>query len=83
MSTLISLLDSPHQHHRTAVDWFHAITAKMGWATTPLTENRFIRIVSQPAYPNFRITAAAAAQNLNRFRSAFSGVHQFWPDDVS
>ena len=83
VNVLISLLDSAHQHHRATVDWFHTIAVKAGWATTPLTENGFIRIISQPTYPNLRITPAAAAQNLNRFRSAFAGVHQFWPDDVS
>jgi toxin-antitoxin system PIN domain toxin len=83
VNILISLLDSAHQHHRPAVEWFHTVAVKTGWASTPLTENGFIRIISQPTYPNLRITPAAAAQNLNRFRSAFAGVHRFWPDDVS
>ncbi len=83
VNVLISLLDSAHQHHRAAAEWFHTVAVKSGWATTPLTENGFIRIISQPTYPNLRITPAAAAQNLNQFRSAFAGVHRFWPDEIS
>ncbi|MDP9170099.1 MAG: VapC toxin family PIN domain ribonuclease [Acidobacteriota bacterium] len=83
VNVLISLLDSAHVHHEIAVRWFRAAAAAEGWATTPATENGFIRIVSNVSYPNLRLSPAMAAESLGRFKAGFPGIHQFWPDDVS
>jgi uncharacterized protein len=83
VNVLISLLDSAHVHHRLAVSWFRDIASIEGWATSPITENGFIRIVSNVNYPNLRLTSAVAAESLARFKAGFSGVHRFWPDEIS
>ena len=83
VNVLVSLLDSAHVHHQQAVQWFRAVAATEGWATCPITENGFIRVVSGVSYPNFRLTPAMAAQSLQRFKAGFSGVHRFWPAEVS
>ena len=83
VNVLISLLDSAHVHHRAATDWFLSGAAATGWATCPLTENGLIRITSHVSYPNLRLSPATAAESLALFKSAFAGVHRFWPDDIS
>jgi toxin-antitoxin system PIN domain toxin len=83
VNVLVSLLDSAHVHHGVAVAWFRKTAAAEGWATCPVTENGFIRIVSHVSYPNLRVAPAVAAESLTRFKAGFSGVHRFWADDIS
>ena len=83
VNVLVSLLDSAHVHHQPAVAWFRTVAVAEGWATCPVTENGFIRVVSSVSYPNFRLTPAMAAESLARFKAGFPGVHRFWPDGIS
>ena len=83
VNVLISLLDSAHVHHDAAVRWFRTTAAKDGWATSAITENGFIRVVSHVSYPNLRLTPALAAESLARFKAGFAGVHRFWADEIS
>jgi uncharacterized protein len=82
VNLLIALLDSAHEHHLRAVKWFEAVKRRK-WASCPLTENGFIRIVSQVSYPNSRRTPLHAGESLERFKNAASGAYQFWADDIS
>ena len=77
-SLLIALLDPSHTFHATAARWF-LDEADNGWATCPITQNGFVRIVSHSSYPG-SIPAAEALQVV-RQASAHS-KHTFWPDDV-
>jgi uncharacterized protein len=83
VNLLISILDSAHLHHPAAIAWFRSAAAVEGWATSPITENGFIRIVSHVSYPNLRLTPAMASASLAQFKAGFSGIHQFWPDEIS
>jgi len=83
VNLLISLLDSAHIHHLPARAWFRSVAALEGWATWPITENGFIRIVSNVSYPNLRLTPAAAAASLAQFKSGLAGIHHFWMDEIS
>jgi toxin-antitoxin system PIN domain toxin len=83
VNILISLLDSAHVHHGAVVRWFRGTAAKEGWATCPITENGFIRIVSHLNYANFRLTPAMAADSLARLKTSFTGIHRFWTDEIS
>jgi uncharacterized protein len=78
-NVLIALLDPAHIHHDIAHHWF-ATLGETGWATCPITQNGFVRIVSQPRYSNPVSTALAAAL-LASFVS--SPAHEFWPDSIS
>lgn len=74
------VIDPAHVAHDAAHGWF-AVSASVGWATCPLTENGVIRIVGHASYPNTPGSPAAVA-------SIFAGMrrvsdHVFWPDDVS
>lgn len=79
VNVLIALHDAQHVHHRDAQSWFLA-HADAGWASCPLTQNGFVRVISQPAYPN-ALTVGAAARLLRL--SCAASVHRFWPDDLS
>lgn len=79
VNVLIALLDARHSHHDIAHEWFDRHDSD--WATCPITENGFIRIVSGPTYGDRSgspSTAAATLADLVR-----RGGHSFWEDRVS
>jgi toxin-antitoxin system PIN domain toxin len=79
VNVLIALLDAAHQYHRAAWTWLEA-NIDAGWATCPITENGYVRIVSQPGYPNPSSTFEA----MQRLRAATENEHHaFWPDSLS
>lgn len=79
VNVLIAIHDASHTLHRTALEWF-AGNRGAGWASCPITQNGFIRILSQHRYP-LDITTAGALEVLAA--SCATTDHQFWPDDVS
>lgn len=79
VNVLLAMHDASHTHHQTARSWY-AQHRDAGWASCPITQNGFVRILSQPRYPA-NITTAAAIELLAS--SCASDDHQFWPDDVS
>ena len=80
VNVLIALFDPEHIHYETAHRWFGK-PSRGPWATCPLTENGFVRIVSNPGYPGRRTTVADAIHRLRTF--CRSKDHVFWPDSVS
>lgn len=80
VNVLVALFDADHVHHELAHDWFED-QREHGWATCPLTENGFVRVVSNPAYGLEGFRPDAAVRRLRAFRA--SGHHVFWPDSVS
>lgn len=80
VNLLISLFDSLHPNHDRAHHWFGS-EGKSSWATCPLTENAFVRILSNPAYPSVTATP-------NQVRAVLKEAcnvpgHSFWPDSIS
>lgn len=80
INILIALADPDHLHHGKAEAFFLA-NHKTGWATCPITENGFVRIISNPSYLKGPGTTEAARDILRQL-CAHEG-HRFWPDDVS
>ena len=80
VNLLLALCDSCHVHHELAHEWF-AAKGQLAWATCPITENGFIRIASQPSYPNSPGGTSCVANLLRRFCRGRG--HHFWPDAVS
>ncbi len=80
VNVLVALFDLDHVHHDLAHDWFadHRIA---GWATCPITENGFVRIVSNPRYRPDATRPDVLVDHLRRF--CRSGHHHFWPATVS
>ncbi len=79
VNVLIALLDANHLYHGRATAWLSENLA-FGWASSPVTQNGCLRIMSQPSYPNPR-PVALVAERLTE--AAASVEHEFWPDDVS
>jgi hypothetical protein len=79
VNVLLALLDSDHVDHERAGAWLDA-EIDGGWASCPITENGFVRIISQPRYPSPVPPAHAVAL----LAAAREGPHHaFWPCDVT
>lgn len=77
-NVLIALLWPSHEDHETAIRWF-AANRKKGWATCPVTEAGFVRIVSNPAFSRDAVSPREAAGLLAANTSAPD--HVFWAAD--
>jgi toxin-antitoxin system PIN domain toxin len=80
VNVLIALFNEHHIHHEAAHDWF-ADHQDAPWATCPLTENAFLRILSDPSQRATRLPMPTLADHLGRF--CRGERHEFWPDAVS
>lgn len=80
VNALIALADPFHVHHARVQAWFHGEKAR-GWATCPLTENGFLRILGNPSYKDSPGSPAELRPVLQDICSAPG--HQFWPDEIS
>lgn len=79
VNVLIAMFDEQHVHHHVAHDWWRA-NQTGGWASCPLTQNGFVRIVSQPGYAN-PVSTSFAVDLLGQ--EMIETDHAFWPDSVS
>lgn len=79
VSVLIALFDRDHVRSGQVGDWFSE-NAPNGWASCAVTENGFVRIVSQPSYPNPIGVTSAIGILANATAHRF---HKFWHCDVS
>lgn len=80
INILIALADPDHEHHGKAESFFLA-NHNLGWATCPITENGFVRIISDSRYPRGPRNSDAACAILKQL-CAHEG-HRFWSDDLS
>lgn len=80
VNVLIALFDPDHLYHEPAHRWLSSLE-QAAWATCPLTENGFARILGNPNYPDSPGSPAAAINKLSAFARVSN--HVFWPDDIS
>jgi uncharacterized protein len=80
VNVLVALFDPAHVQHEPAHKWF-AVNRKFRWATCPLTENAFVRVLSNPAYPGESVTIEDAVSRLRTLCS--DRDHVFWPGSAS
>lgn len=79
INVLLALLDGDHVDHATARQWLDR-EIRHGWASCAITQNGFVRIISQPHYPS----PVPPAQAIDRLARATSTAHhEFWPCSVS
>ena len=79
VNVLVALFDGNHALHSSAMQWF-AEHGDAGWASCPITQNGYIRVMSQPGYPEHMPVVAL----VERLRQATRHTaHEFWPDDAS
>lgn len=61
VNVLIALVDSAHLNHEAAHRWFDG---GRDWATCPITENAFVRILANPAYPTVQARPSQVVTHL-------------------
>lgn len=79
VNVLLALLDVDHVDHRRAEEWISE-EIQHGWASCALTENGFVRIISQPKYPS-PVSPSEAVERLRR--ATRTEHHEFWPCSIS
>jgi uncharacterized protein len=80
VNVLIALADARHVHHAPAKRYLSDIHMQ-GWATCPITENGFLRMLGRPESDSGLQSVDEARLLLNSLK-AVPG-HQFWPDGIS
>lgn len=79
VNVLLASLDSDHTDHIRAIGWIND-WAEHGWASCAITQNGFVRIISQHRYPN----SVAPGQAIDRLAHATcTKYHEYWPCSVS
>lgn len=79
INVLLALLDADHVDHPRARAFLEAEIGA-GWASCAITQNGFVRVISQPRYPS----PVAPGLAIQRLAEACAGEqHEFWPCDVS
>lgn len=79
VNVLVALLWPAHEGHERAQNWF-AKNAGAGWATCPMTQAGFVRIVSNPAFSRDAVTPKEAIELLAA--NMRHKAHQFWADEI-
>jgi toxin-antitoxin system PIN domain toxin len=79
VNVLLALLDRDHVDHERARAWITA-EIEQGWASCAISENGFVRIISQPRYPS-PVSPSHAIDLLARATHTLH--HEFWPCTVS
>lgn len=78
VGVLLALYDPRHVHHAASRAWFDTVDA---WATTPLTEAAFVRLLSNPVVMGEQVSPVDAVAALDAVRHA--PRHRFLADDSS
>ena len=79
VNVMLALFDPVHLHHAIVRDWY--VNGPHAVATCPLSELGFVRICSNPRYPNPLDSPEQALALLRALHA--EARHSFWPDDVS
>jgi uncharacterized protein len=79
VNVLVALFWPAHNDHEKTLNWFKHYSSR-GWATCPLTQSSFVRIVSNPMFSRSAVTVEEAtkllAENLEH------PSHVFWPAEA-
>ena len=78
VNVLVALSLTTHQHHAAATRWFgQGVT----WATTPMTEAAYLRLLTNPRVTGHEIGGAEVLAALGEMRAV--PTHRFLADDSS
>jgi uncharacterized protein len=79
VNVLIALMWPAHEGHAQAQAWFSR-GSREGWATCPLTQAAFVRIITNPAFSRDAVTPQEAVKLLDANLNHPS--HRFWADEI-
>ena len=78
VNVLVGMLDANHEHHAAVAGWLGQ--NEDTWASCPITQNGYLRIVTQEGYAN----AISINEAVNKLGQAVSTAsHEFLSDDIS
>jgi toxin-antitoxin system PIN domain toxin len=80
LNILLALFWPAHEHHGAALGWFES-RRQEPWATCPLTQLGFIRIVTNPSFSSEALSIEHATLLLEANTSL--PEHRLWTDDLS
>jgi uncharacterized protein len=80
VNVFIAMAWPTHRAHEKVQEWL-ARHARDGWATCPLTQTGFVRILSNPAFSPNALTPAHALALLQA--NLGHPAHRFWADDIT
>lgn len=80
VNVVVPLFWSRHPDHNVTQEWFKENERK-GWATCPITQAAFVRIVSNPSFSTDAVSPVEAIVLLEE--ALDRSTHEFWPDDLS
>jgi uncharacterized protein len=80
VNVLIALSWPGHAFHSAVQTWFSR-NANKGWATCPLVEISFVRLLSNPAFSPRAVSPNEALEALRH--NVRHPAHQFWQDELS
>lgn len=78
VNVLLALTNPDHVHFARAQAWFAGVD---GWATTPMTEAAFVRLMLNPALAGRHVPAVEVLDVLAKLVKVKG--HVFWPDESS
>ena len=78
VNVLIGLLDANHEYHAAVMEWWNQNDGQ--WASCPITQNGYLRIVTQQKYSN-TISVNEALKKL--MQTVSTTAHVFLFDDIS
>jgi len=79
VNVLIASIDQDHVAYKRVHTWLRDSEGKP-WATCPLTEAGFVRIISNPSFHVRRVTVQEALALLSSLTQRTG--HRFWPADI-
>jgi uncharacterized protein len=79
VNLLIALSLDNHMHHLASAEWFDE--GNFEWATTPLTENGYLRLMTNPRMVGFTVSMTQAVNGLRELRA--EAGFRFLSDDTS
>jgi toxin-antitoxin system PIN domain toxin len=79
-NVLIALMWPAHADHQKVQQWFHR-SADGGWATCPLTQAGFVRIICNPAFSSDAVSPRDAVNILEATMK--HPHHHFWAGEVT
>jgi uncharacterized protein len=80
VNVFIAMAWPTHRAHEKVQEWL-ARHARDGWATCPLTQTGFVRILSNPAFSPNALTPAHALALLQA--NLGHPAHRFWANDIT
>ncbi|MDR1833942.1 MAG: VapC toxin family PIN domain ribonuclease [Propionibacteriaceae bacterium] len=84
VNALVALALPQHTHHFAAHAWIGNLAKKAKWASTPVTEAAFIRLLLNPAVTGGQgYSFQTAATQLNMMKHWPGATHEFLPDASS